>query len=168
MEFSRLAVRHGLCTYVSTAIRAGYKGFGNISSLLDTALEGSNSINPDDVDMTDMTDMLTLLLNTTTVLSDELWSLYIQNLSLIIKLTMDHDIAMRQKRILSLILPYVHNINPPHFTDVSWGTLFSGVVTSGAVPQNVANVRVEMVAELLAHGADPIALYKPDRTDSRL
>lgn len=160
-ELARMSIQNGLCEYVSDGIDGGIAGFGDISRLLNLALEASTAANSDPVEMVAMID---LLFSRGAELDDEKWGYFLNLLGTAIQEGSELNVASKQQHILTWMLPKARDINSLYLARVSWGYLFSRIVLDDwdSITRNLADVRLGMIQSLLAHGADPNAPYPYD------
>ncbi|EFX01606.1 hypothetical protein CMQ_8072 [Grosmannia clavigera kw1407] len=165
-EFTKLVVHHGVSGYIAAAVEAREDYILDEASVLDIALQNAASFRPEVVDMTETVSMLLSRLKAKPpkemiCLGNRAWCTYMQSLRATVAQTTSLDIVKRHKRILGLILPYVADVNVEDAdANVAWGGFFGEIFRINEVSQSSINgMRMQMIAEILVHGANPNAPY---------
>jgi hypothetical protein len=143
-EMAELAVRNGLFKYVRQSMSDRSPGFDNPSRLLGFALAAA----ADPETQADMAPLVAMLLDAGAELDDTTWSQYLLTIGANVKRWQDSDLALRQRKMINLLLPVVKAVDGLSLRDrvptVPWGNLFTELVLDEweLMPRSVVDIRI--------------------------
>ena len=156
-DMIELVVRSGLCEYVRQSISDRSPGFEDVSRLFGYALAAA----ADPETQADMAPLVAMFIDAGAEIDDARWSDYLQSAGANVKRWQDPDLALRQRRMINLLLPVVKTVDGTRAWDAaaSWGTLFTELVSDEweLLARSVIDTRIEIIQALFAHGANPNA-----------